>query len=117
MPKGVPHQGKFKQEVIKTMHKEKLGIRETARLFGVGKTQIQDWERIYLEEGVEGLYLDRRGRTGAASGVQKGRKAQLPKQVKEDLIAENQRLRAEVEYLKNLNALVREREERERKRK
>jgi len=40
----------------------------------------------------------------------------LPKTVEEDLIAENQRLRAENEYLKKLQALVLE-EERRRHRK
>jgi hypothetical protein len=117
MPKGIPYAGEFKQEVIETMHKEKLGIRETAKRFGILHKCVLDWERIYLEESVEGLYKDRRGQSSAANGVQKGRKPKLPRQVEKDLISENQRLRAEVEYLKNLNALVREKEQRERKRK
>ena len=41
------------------------------------------------------------------------RLAQLSKAVEEDLIAENQRLRAENEYLKNLQALVLEEERRQ----
>ena len=45
------------------------------------------------------------------------RVALLDKQSEEDLIAENQRLRMENEYLKKLNALVQERIERERKKK
>lgn len=32
--------------------------------------------------------------------------SKLDKKIEEDLIAENQRLRAEVDYLKKLNALV-----------
>ena len=36
--------------------------------------------------------------------------AKLSKVVEEDLIAENQRLRAEIDYLKNLQALVLEEE-------
>lgn len=36
----------------------------------------------------------RRGRASAAGGTQKGHPTKLPKQVEEDLIAENQRLRA-----------------------
>ena len=52
------------------------------------------WERIYLEEGPEGLAIERRGRSS------KGRPPkQLPKQVEEDLLAEVQRLRAENDYL------------------
>jgi len=120
MTRGVPNKrysGEFKQEAIETMRKEKLGIRETALRFDVGHRQIQDWERIYIEEGAGGLYVERRGRASASDGVRKGRPPKLDKKVEEDLIAENQRLRAEVDYLKKLNALVSERVQREKKRK
>jgi len=43
---------------------------------------------------------ERRGRGN------KGRAAKLDKKAEEDLIAENQRLRMEIEYLKKLSALV-----------
>jgi len=78
---------------------------------------IQRWERIYLEEGPEGLYIERRGRGSVAGGIRKGRKPHLDKKVGEDLISENQRLRAEVAYLKKLNALVIEEERRSKRRK
>ena len=68
--------------------------------------QVQRWERIYLEEGAEGLMKERRGRACKASGTSKGRPPKLDKKVEEDLIAENQRLRMEIEYLKKLSALV-----------
>ena len=47
----------------------------------------------------------------------KPRKKNLNNEVEEDLIAENQRLRMENEYLKKLNALVQERIKRENKKK
>ena len=94
--------------VIETMLEEKLGYRETARRFQVcNHYRIQQWEQIYLTEGPEGFEVERRGRGN------KGRPRQLPKEVEEDLLAEVQRLRAENEYLKKLNALVQERIERE----
>ena len=67
---------------------------------------LQRWERIYLEEGAEGLMKERRGRACKAGGSNKGRPPKLDRKVEEDLIAENQRLRMEIEYLKKLSALV-----------
>jgi transposase len=119
MPKGVPNKrytAEFKVEVVETMKREGLSYREAARQFEIrDKNRVAAWERIYLREGSEGLGVERRGRASAASGVQKGHPAKLPKQVEEDLIAENQRLRAENAYLKNLQALVLEDERQARK--
>ena len=112
MPKGVPNQRytpEFKEEVIITMQEEGLGYLETAERFGIRHKRVQDWERIYLEEGPEGFHIERRGRGSS------GRPKKLPKEVEEDLLAEVQRLRAENEYLKNLQALVLEDERRQHK--
>ena len=49
---------------------------------------------------------ERRGRASAASDKRRGRPPKLDPKVEEDLIAENQRLRMEIEYLKKLSALV-----------
>ena len=72
-----------------------------------------------MEEGEAGFYIERRGRATKMENPKKGRprKKTLEKHIEEDLIAENQRLRMEIEYLKKLNALVQERIERERKKK
>ena len=78
--------------------------------------QVQRWERKYLEEGIAGLEKENRGHP-TANGKKRGRPPKLDKQVKEDLIAENQRLRMEIEYLKKLNALLQERIPRECKKK
>ena len=114
MPKGIPNKRytpEFKKLVVETMQKEKLSYRETARRFDVSSdTRIRDWERIYLTEGPEGFAIERRGR-GSKSRPPK----QLPKRVEEDLLAEVQRLRAENEYLKNLQASVLEDERRQHK--
>jgi transposase len=118
MPKGIPFPGEFKQKVVEDMRTHRLSYRETARKFGLpDHKMIIQWERIYLEEGSEGLFVNRRGRANADSGTQKGRKPKLDSKVEEDLIDENQRLRAEIDYLKKLNALVTERVQREKKHK
>ena len=91
------------------MQNEHLSYCETADRFGLRHKRVQDWERIYLTEGVEGLYIERRGRASS------GRPRKLPVEVEEDLLAEVQRLRAEVDYLKKLQALVLEDERRQHK--
>ena len=112
MPKGKPNKRytpEFKIKVVETMHREKLSCRETARQFDISNSRVTAWERIYLEEGAEGLYAERRGRKST------GRPPKIKKE--EDLIAEVQRLRAENAYLKKLNALVAERVQQEKKHK
>jgi transposase-like protein len=112
MPKGVPkkrYTGEFKQLVVETMRNEKLGCREAGRRFDVAPQRICDWERIYLTEGPEALYIERRGR--GSKGNPKGRPPKFDKKLEEDLLAENQRLRAEIAYLKKLQALVLEEEQ------
>ena len=115
MPKGKPNKRytpEFKIKVVETMHKEKLSYSETARQFDIcDHDRVAAWERIYLEEGAEGLCIERRGRKST------GRSPKIKKEVEEDLIAEVQRLRAENAYLKKLNALVAERVRQEKKHK
>ncbi len=91
--------------VVETMMRDKLSYSEAARQFEVSNHhRVADWERIYLMEGPEGLYIERRGRSS------KGRPTKFPKEVEEDLLKEVQRLRAENAYLKKLQALVLEEE-------
>ena len=100
------YSSEFKIGVIMDMRESHLGLMETERKYGIRHSVIAKWERIYFEEGAEGLMKERRGRACAAGGTRKGRPPKLDKKVEEDLIAENQRLRMEIEYLKKLNALV-----------
>ena len=110
------YDGFFKQNVVEFMHSNHLSAVETANHFKLGGADVVlKWERIYYEEGPQGLYVERRGRSKNMSS--KPRKKNLNKEVEEDLIAENQRLRMENEYLKKLNALVQERIKRENKKK
>lgn len=98
MPKGIPNKRytpEFKKQVVEAVIQEGLSYQEAARIYEVqGHDRIQSWERIYLEEGPEGLEVERRGRRST------GRPKKLSSKVEEDLLAEVQRLRAENAYLK-----------------
>jgi transposase len=102
------HSGSFKVQVIEYLREHKLSCYATAVHFNLTKSLVQIWERRCLEEGTDSLYEDRRGRR---MNLEKrhGRRPKMTKQVEEDLIAENQRLRMENEFLKKLNALVQDR--------
>ena len=121
--KSKTYSPEFKISVIMDMREHHLGYYETVRKYwDITQGQehnyhniVKRWERIFLEEGAEGLMKERRGRACKASGTRKGRPPKLDKKVEEDLIAENQRLRMEIEYLKKLDALVRKREQEEQK--
>ena len=113
MPKGVPNErytGEFKQQVVEDIINNKLSYREAERIYNVPRPVLTRWERIYLEEGPEGLYIERRGRATKQDNPNKGRSMKLGNKTEEDLLAEVQRLRMENEYLKKLNALVRQKE-------
>ena len=102
----------FKIRVIMDMREHRLSYKETVRKYWEGSKgkeanyvkQIQLWERIFLEEGAEGLMKERRGKNNTSG--KRGRPPKLGKKVEEELIAENQRLRMEIDYLKKLSALV-----------
>lgn len=104
----------FKMCVIMDIREHHLSYREAVRKYWEvvkGREtnyvkQIQGWERIFLEEGAEGLMKERRGRACKTGDTNKCRPPKLDRKVEEDLIAENQRLRMEIEYLKKLSALV-----------
>lgn len=103
----------YKLEVIE-FNKEH-GPKETELVYGIANSVFYKWERIYLEEGIEGLSIERRGKSKNQGDALKGRPIKLGAKVEEDLIAENQRLRMENDYLKKLAALIQEEEKKQKK--
>ena len=101
------------------MRNNDLSYRGTTKKYNLPWQRVQKWERIYLEEGEAGFYVERRGKATKMDNINKGRpkKKTLDKKVEEDLISEIQCLRMENACLKKLNALVQERVERQRKKK
>ena len=59
------------------MRENHLGIMETERKYDVKHDVISKWERIFLEEGAEGLMKERRGRASKADGMN-GKRSSTP---------------------------------------
>lgn len=73
MPKGVPNKRytpEFKKLVVETMQKENLSYKETERRFGLPHMPAAAWERIYLEEGPEGLAIECREAEAVAGSAE-----------------------------------------------
>lgn len=107
------YSGEFKTNAVEYMHSNKLSGEEASARLGIPSTStLLKWERIYYEEGVEGLLYERRGRPNKnMTKKPKNPTKKIEKQVEEDLIEEVQRLRAENAYLKKYNALVQEKQD------
>lgn len=114
------YSGEFKLSVLQYRQINQCSYRETANHFKINNpSMIANWQRKYNEEGFKGL--DRSiGRPSKMSDKNKSREfKKITESEKEELIRlrqENEFLKASLEYEKKLEALVRERERKTKKR-
>ena len=109
--KNKKYSTEFKISVIMDKQEHQLGYKETVRKYWEESKGYEDryrgtvkrWERIFKEDGVEGLMEGKRKKAEKASSTEKVR---LPRTEIAEMAAENQRLRMEIEYIKKLSALV-----------
>ena len=115
----------FKLSVIMDMRENNLSYKETVRKYSLGNhlyggptAMIKHWEMTYLEEGFEGLAKRKPGWVTKMDNPKKGRPKKKKKIVEgspnelEQLRERVYYLEAENEYLKKLDALIREKEAR-----
>jgi len=113
----------FKLSAVEDVLVSQMGLRETARKYGITHKMIQTWIKIYLEKG-KSYFQDEIDDGGEASpglpsvpseGHVASKKSSKLSIKDEELLDEQVRkelnhLRMENEYLKKLNALVRKKE-------
>lgn len=85
------YSAEFKICVIMDMQEHHLAYRETVRKYWNTENRSQEdlylktlklWERIFLEEGAEGLMKEKRGRGIVSEGKKRGRHLSLIKKLK-----------------------------------
>ena len=106
------HSPEFKLLVLQRMWKDKVSYREVAALFGLkNSSQVGIWERRYYSGGFEALASQKPGRAPAMPkqpSIPQDPAAQEDSRSREQLLAEIDHLRMEVDYLKKLKALKEE---------
>lgn len=107
------YDARFKLLVLEQMRRDNLSYRQAAALFGVrNERNIPLWERLYDEGGLDALKPRRRGRPPKMPTSRPEPVIRQPttpdERSKEELLKEIEYLRAEVAYLKKLDALIRE---------
>lgn len=107
--------GEFKQYVLEYRRENNLSLIETSFVFGINSdSTLREWEKIYNEVGIEGLYREDL-RMVKNMSKDKSKKTIEINKTEAELIAENKRLQAENAYLKKLMALVQEKEKSQKK--
>lgn len=108
----------FKLQAIEYRWQNKLSYAQAAAVLGISADGLlYAWEKIYLEQGIEGLQDTRKGRSPKVPESKSPKKHKKPLNREQELEAEVSRLLMENDYLKKLNALVAEREKSEKKKK
>lgn len=104
------YDARFKLSVLQRMRRDELSYAQVAALFGIrNERSIPIWERLYHEGGIDALAPRRRGRPPKmiTSPPPKSPDDTVQKEPsREELLKEIVYLRAEVAYLKKLDALL-----------
>lgn len=107
--KFTAYSAEFKRSVLQHIWDNELSYRQAAALYNIRNPGILSvWERAYRDSGIEALEPRRRGRKKkmATPATRPEPPAEDDKRTREELLAELQDLRMEVDYLKKLQALV-----------
>ena len=105
------YSAEFKLRVLEHMWREELSFTQTIHLFDLrgGSGVVSSWQRKYYQGGITALAPKPRGRPKQMKSLEPLKPIEKPTEAKtlQELQRENEYLRAEVAYLKKLDALVR----------
>lgn len=102
------YEASFKLKVLKAIDSQCLSLREACVRFNIrSDSVIINWRRAYEKNGPAGLIAKPKGRPKMKPQIKrKPRKSSKPLTREEELLLENEYLRAENELLKKLQALA-----------
>jgi transposase len=104
--------GDFRIKVAEELINSGLSKHEVCSKYNLNEALVLRWKRLYIERGREFLAIDHRGRKKGEpikyiiSACKNLRPNDLRTETEKALYNENERLRAELDYTKKLNALI-----------
>ena len=108
--KSTHYSQQFKLSVLQHMWRSKLSFNQTAAAFDIRSwASVGMWERQYHSGGVDALAPRSRGRVKKMPQSPSSKPVELTtddQRTREQLLKENDYLRAELAYLKKLDALI-----------
>ncbi len=106
----------FKYQVVQAVHQKKLSLLQAAVDFGVMEpATVHGWLRLYEKGGIKALQTSQRGRQPKMNKPLTSNKKPDAQRTQQELLEELTYLRAEVDYLKKYDALIRARQIRAKK--
>lgn len=107
------YSGDLKLRVIRSIEQKGLSFREASLKYNIpSHSTVCKWYSIYSAKGLKGLCEERRGRTQSMKYKPK-KPTSKPLTREEELLQENESLRAELALLKKLHALAQAKEKKQ----
>ena len=103
-------------KVIEAIDKDSLSFSQACLEFNIPtKSVIMKWQRNYKKEGIIGLNHKPRGKPKSMQFKRAKKKSNKPLTREEQLLLENESLRAELDLLKKLQALIQQEQNKKQK--
>lgn len=106
----------FKLEVLDVVSKGLISLKQASIDYNIGSSaSIINWQRQYNDLGFIGLQNKPKGRPSIMKSKSRAKKAKKTLSKEEELLLENKSLKAELDYLKKLQALIQAKESKEKR--
>jgi transposase len=107
--KNAPYSASLKIEIALKVIRNRLSLHQASIDYRISRSVIRQWVKKAQWQGVEVLFINNRGRPPKSTMNKKTERISMPLSREQELLTENERLKAENAYLKKLRALVEER--------
>jgi transposase len=104
--KNSAYSASLKTEIVLKVIKNGLSLHQASIDYRITRSVIREWVRRATSGGIEALSIDARGHPPKRFMDKQAKKNSKPLSREQELLIENERLRAENAYLKKLRALV-----------